>query len=372
MSAADSPKSIRPHGPDPRLAGHRPHCRCRPLWRPSSVTSTIPGARRSAATSSIRCPLICSTPVALAISKMHPRALRRRHPLPLSVSLHRSASRLVAALGKVASGYGEVLAEVQHRPSDDARRNPKSSAPRPSGNPRRATDHRPPGPATVRLSSSGSDPRLFPGRSRRITPADAKGGGVPRQTLKAYKYLLAFVAAQPEGLTSAEISWLSEYSRPTPRHVTIRHSVPSDPGHGWLWIDLDQDAPPVSINRRDLPASTAWIDFTAEELARRTTSLIEQLEGEAPGPRAFPPACPVRQQQRCSGAFENTGRPSAPRARTAPQPVRRQRLQRPRDHLEDACANRNGPQNRYASNGWSLTKADRLCRDAGDRDGQII
>ena len=61
---------------------------------------------------------------ALAISKMH-RERFAVATLPLSVSLHRSASRLVAALGKVASGYGEVLAEVQHRLVRTMRRNPE-------------------------------------------------------------------------------------------------------------------------------------------------------------------------------------------------------------------------------------------------------
>ena len=46
--------------------------------------------------------------------------------LPLTVSLHRSATRLVSALGKIAAGYEEVLAEVRHRLVRTVRRNPEA------------------------------------------------------------------------------------------------------------------------------------------------------------------------------------------------------------------------------------------------------
>ena len=51
---------------------------------------------------------------ALAISRLF-RERFASAPLPLTVNLHRAATRLVAALGKVAAGYEEVLAEVRHR-----------------------------------------------------------------------------------------------------------------------------------------------------------------------------------------------------------------------------------------------------------------
>ena len=46
--------------------------------------------------------------------------------LPLTVNLHRAASRLVSALGKTAAGYEEVLAEVRHRLARTVRRNPEA------------------------------------------------------------------------------------------------------------------------------------------------------------------------------------------------------------------------------------------------------
>ncbi|WP_374243239.1 hypothetical protein [Zoogloea sp.] len=223
---------------------------------------------------------------ALAISKMH-RERFANATLPLSVSLHRSASRLVAALGKVAAGYGEVLAEVQHRLVRTMRRNPEII----SAKALEILGEQ----LTIAHLAGNSAPFEFWQRahgffqsSRAESSAEAKVGGVPEATLKAYKYLLAFIGSQPEGLTSTEVSWLADFLTGYSKYVTIRQSPPSDPGRGWLWIDLDQDAPPVSMNRRDPPAVEGLVYFTAEELARRTTALIEQLEGEGPEPANLP------------------------------------------------------------------------------------
>lgn len=224
---------------------------------------------------------------ALAISRMH-RERFATATLPLTVALHRAATRLVSALGKVAAGYGEVLAEVQHRLVRTMRRNPEIISAKAleilgeqltiahlAGNS---------APFEFWLKAHG----FFQG-SRSEASGDNKSGSVPDATLKAYKYLLAFTAAQPEGLTGAEINWLADYLSSNAKYTSIRYSRPSDLGHGWLWIDSDQDSPPISISRREPPEVEGVIYFTAEELARRTTLLIEQLESDEPDPPNVPP-----------------------------------------------------------------------------------
>ena len=62
---------------------------------------------------------------ALAISRLF-RERFAGATLPLTVGLHRSATRLVSALGKIAAGYEEILAEVRHRLVRTMRRNPET------------------------------------------------------------------------------------------------------------------------------------------------------------------------------------------------------------------------------------------------------
>ena len=223
---------------------------------------------------------------ALAISRMY-RARFAAASLPLTVNLHRAATRLVTALGKLAAGYEEALADMRHRVSRPMRHSPESTA-------TQALEIL--GEQFTIAHLSGSNPpfefwlrahAFFLG-SRPETAIDTRQGSFPDSALKAYKYLLAFSAAQPEGLGSAEMNWLSDYLETNAKGATIRSSRRGEEGLGWLWIDPDQDCPPISINRREPPAVDGLIFFTAEELARRATTLIEQLEGEGPAPTGLP------------------------------------------------------------------------------------
>jgi hypothetical protein len=224
---------------------------------------------------------------ALAISRLF-RERFASAPLPLTVNLHRAATRLVAALGKVAAGYEEVLAEVRHRLVRTMRRNPETI----SAKALEILGEQ----LTIAHLAGNSAPFEFWLRahafflgSRSEATADSKPGSIPDTTLRAYKYLLAFSSTQPEGLSGHEINWLSEYLASNAKNTLIRHTPPGEGGLGWLWIDPDQDTPPISINRREPPAVEGLIYFTAEELARQTTSLIEQLEGDGPAPAGLPP-----------------------------------------------------------------------------------
>ena len=207
--------------------------------------------------------------------------------LPLTVNLHRAASRLVSALGKIAAGYEEVLAEVRHRLARTVRRNPEAIGAKALeilGE-----------QLTIAHLAGNSAPFEFWLRahsffraSRLDGSADPAASQASEGAVRAYKYILAFSAAQPEGLTGAEINWLSEYLSSNAKSIIIRSSPPGEGVFGWLWIDPDQDAPPVATSRRDPPGVDGLIYFTAEELARRTTALIEQLEGEGEAPVALP------------------------------------------------------------------------------------
>lgn len=223
---------------------------------------------------------------ALAISRQHRLRLAQAR-LPLTVTLHRSATRLVSALGKIAAGYDEVLTEIRHRLVRTLRRNPETI----SAKALEILGEQ----LTVAHLAGNSAPFEFWQRahaffqtSRTENSNEERPGGIPESTLKAYKYLLAFSAAQPEGLTGEEINWLSDYLAANARHTSIRHSSPGETGMGWFWIDPAQDSPPVSTARRAPPTVEGVIYFTAEELARRVTPLLEQLDGDGPEPPNLP------------------------------------------------------------------------------------
>ena len=228
--------------------------------------------------------------------------------LPLTVSLHRSATRLVSALGKIAAGYEEVLAEVRHRLVRTVRRNPEAI----SAKALEILGEQ----LTVAHLAGNSAPFEFWLRAHSFfrtskvdNSPDVAAGQAAEGALRAYKYILAFSAAQPEGLTGTEINWLSEYLANAAKNLIIRASLPGEGGFGWLWIDPDQDTPPVSISRREPPEVDGLIYFTAEELARRATALIEQLEGEGEPPGNLPTSLAAPRRRPCCDACANTGPP---------------------------------------------------------------
>jgi hypothetical protein len=110
--------------------------------------------------------------------------------LPLTVSLHRSATRLVSALGKIAAGYEEVLAEVRHRLVRTVRRNPEAI----SAKALEILGEQ----LTVAHLAGNSAPFEFWLRAHLLSlqqgdsPADSAAGQAAEGALRAYKYILAF------------------------------------------------------------------------------------------------------------------------------------------------------------------------------------
>lgn len=207
--------------------------------------------------------------------------------LPLSVGLHRSASRLVGALGKIAGGYEEALNEVRHRLVRNLQRTPDTI----SGKGLAMLGEQ----LTVVHLAGNSAPYEFWLRAHALfvggqaeAPPDSPLGDVPESTLHHYKYLLAFATAQPEGLSGREIAWLAEFLTVAATAATVRNEAPGPAELGWFWIDPDQDTAPISISRRNPPPVEGLIYFSADELARGATALIEQLDSDDPPPPGLP------------------------------------------------------------------------------------
>lgn len=205
--------------------------------------------------------------------------------LPLTIGLHRSATRLVSALGKLAAGHEEVLNEIRHRLVRTLRRNPATIS-------AKALELLGEQLTIVHLAGN-SAPYEFWLKAHSIYAGSASEAGqgtdtVPPENARiAYKYLLAFSAAHPEGLTGREICWLSVFLERNASGTSIRHSPPGEDELGWFWLDPDQDTQPMSIHRRNPPNVDGLLYFSGEELARRATTLIDVLEGDGPLPADF-------------------------------------------------------------------------------------
>ena len=201
--------------------------------------------------------------------------------LPLTVSLHRSATRLVSALGKIAAGYEEVLAEVRHRLVRTVRRNPEAI----SAKALEILGEQ----LTIAHLAGNSAPFEFWLRAHSFfrtskvdsTPADAAAGQASEGALRAYKYILAFSAAQPEGLTGTEINWLSEYLASSAKSIIIRSALPGEGGFGGGGGRRGKVGHGSGSNRRRRGARQAQDDFV-----RARSALILP----APCPRPSPPS----------------------------------------------------------------------------------
>ena len=129
--------------------------------------------------------------------------------LPLTLGLHRSATRLVSALGKLVTWHEEVLNEIRRRLVRTLRRNPATI----SAKALELLGEQ----LTVAHLAGNSAPyefwlkahSLYAGSGAEAEPG--QGDEAPESAKAAYKYLLAFSAAHPEGLTGKEICWLSEF-----------------------------------------------------------------------------------------------------------------------------------------------------------------
>lgn len=203
--------------------------------------------------------------------------------LPLSVGLHRSATRLVSALGKLATAYEESLQELRHRTGRNSRTNPQTV----SAKGLEILGEQ----FTIAHLAGNSAPYGFWLRAHALflgSQADTTAINSTDSTSNAYKLLLSFSAAQPEGLTGQEVCWLADFLSDNAGETSISHTPPGENDLGWFWIDPDQDTPPIADNRRAPPPVEGLIYFSAEELARHATALIEKLEDDGAPPAGLP------------------------------------------------------------------------------------
>jgi hypothetical protein len=191
--------------------------------------------------------------------------------------------------------------------------------------------------------------------------------GIP-VALRAYKYL-PFPAAQPEGLSGHEINWLSDYLLVNAKHASsasLRRR-----GRARLAVGRSGSGhAAIAINRRGPPAVDGLIYFTAEELARRSTTLIEQLEGDGPEPTGLPAGlqrAEIAMLLRRAGIL---GLAATPGTLAPPQPICRQCLLRARNHLEDAREPGTARQTRYATEWMVVNEPHGLRHHAGHRNRQ--
>lgn len=196
--------------------------------------------------------------------------------LPLNASLHRSATRLVSAFGKLATAYEDSLNEIRHRIAKNNRQSPQTLC-------ARGLEVLGEQFAVAHLAGN-SAPYGFWLRAHTLFLGCQTTGNddLSKDAEIAYKFLLAFSAAQPEGLTGPEICWLTALLQTTVGDANVSYTAPGDHDLGWFWIDPDQDTPPISDNRRPPPPVEGLIYFSAEELARKATTWIEALDASPP------------------------------------------------------------------------------------------
>jgi hypothetical protein len=200
--------------------------------------------------------------------------------LPLNVSLHRSATRLVSAFGKLATAYEDSLKDAHQRPARNGRQPQATSA---RGLKVLCEQF------VITHLAGNSTPYGFWLRAHTLFLAGlADKRDDDSEADMAYKFLLALFAAQPEGLTGPETCWLADLLETAAGDTNIGYTPPGDDDLGWFWIDPDQDTPPISDKRRPPPPVEGLIYFSAEELARKATTWIEALEAETPSLDGLP------------------------------------------------------------------------------------
>lgn len=207
--------------------------------------------------------------------------------LPLNVGLHRSATRLVSAFGKLATGYEDSLNEIRHRVAKNNRQSPQAIG-------AKGLEILGEQFAVAHLAGNSAPYGFWLRAHTLFLGCQTSGsGGNTEDADTAYKFLLAFSAAQPEGLTGPETCWLAALLSTTAGDTNIGYTPPGDNDLGWFWIDPDQDTPPISDNRRPPPPVEGLIYFSAEELARKATAWIDALDATPPSLDKLPAGLPA-------------------------------------------------------------------------------
>ncbi|MBS0368336.1 MAG: hypothetical protein JSS57_03940 [Proteobacteria bacterium] len=207
--------------------------------------------------------------------------------LPLNASFHRSATRLVSAFGKLATGYEDSLNDIRHRTAKNIHQSPQAIC-------AKGLEILGEQFAVAHLAGNSAPYGFWLRAHTLFLGCQTTGNGNNSADAEAaYKFLLTFSAAQPEGLTGAETCWLAALLNSVAGDTSISYTPPGENDLGWFWIDPDQDTPPISDNRRPPPPVEGLIYFSAEELARKATAWIEALEASPPDLNGLPTGLPA-------------------------------------------------------------------------------
>lgn len=203
------------------------------------------------------------------------RQLLAKAALPLDIPLHRGATRLITALGKLAGIYETLASHTRSTQKYNPHLDPQLIATK--------------GLAllgeqlTLSCLAGGGAPYDFwlkahalalGGRQLQTQPRLSDLGEGP---LSYYKYLLAFATSQPEGLTGPQICWLADYLDQSAGDGTLSTATPAEGDAHWFWLDPEQDNPPLALSRRPPPPLDGLLFFSPAGLAPRATQLLDSL-----------------------------------------------------------------------------------------------
>lgn len=146
---------------------------------------------------------------------------------------------------------------------------------------------------------------------------------------KLLKEMLALAAAQPEGLTPRETSFLIRYLARYAAAVDIGAKMPEH-GDDWFWLKETRDQPPMAVVRRPPPADGRMLFFSCAELGQATLELIDRLvAGEPAESLGLPP------EAQLPGYIEVLRRVQAHWGK----PTKRQFTRRHKDYRVEVCTN---------------------------------
>ena len=105
---------------------------------------------------------------------------------------------------------------------------------------------------------------------------------------KLMKEMLALAAAQPEGMTAPETSFLIQFLSRYAAEVDISETLPEHE-ETWFWLKEGRDSAPMAIVRRAAPTGGRLLFYSCAELGQRARELIEKLvAGKSPDDLGLP------------------------------------------------------------------------------------
>lgn len=208
---------------------------------------------------------------------------------PISREARHRLREIDQLLNDLLEGYQRVIKDIEQRLVRNRRRDPGSVAARCLKILRErielAAYATKPGPART-WSRAHDLYRLSRGESAQTeaaTPAAA-------DALRVYREMLAFVAIQPECLSTSEVAETADYLSRFASAVAILEEAPAEPDYHLFWVDTAADTPPMAVARRLPPAGPHILFFSCTRLGTLATEHLRELEaGTAPEQLRLPP-----------------------------------------------------------------------------------